>query len=210
MNIPPPIDEDYYTATDAYLLDVIQIHRQGSLNLAVKEAVQEANSTHLTVSGDGSWITRSHSSAHEVADICSTAKRPKIIDVKRSSKECSQCKGVQSIRKSNPEKYEIFMRSHQCEVNCAGSSDSMEGTLIKNMFKRSISKYNVQHHYYIGDGDAIMHKALLDDPPYEIVEVQKIEDVNYYSKRLSNRIKKIKIRSENKILQDGLKIGDAS
>ncbi|CAF4130305.1 unnamed protein product [Rotaria sordida] len=209
LNIPPPIDEDHYTATDAYLLDIIQIHQQNSMDLAVKEAVQEASSTNLTVSGDGSWITRGHSSAHGIADICSTTQRPKVIDVERSSKECSQCIGAQSIRKSNTEKYEIFMRSHQCEVNYAGSSGSMERTLIKDMFKRSISKYNVQYHYYIGDGNTKVHKALLDDPTYENVEVQKIEDVNHYSKRLSNRIKKIKTQNKNKILQDGLKIGGA-
>ncbi|CAF1216627.1 unnamed protein product, partial [Didymodactylos carnosus] len=119
LNIRAPIDEDHYTATDAYLLDIIQIHQQNSVDLSVKEAVQEASSINLKVSGDGSWITRGHSSAHRNADICSTTKRPKVIGVERSSKECSQCIAAQSIRKSNSEKYEIFVRIHPCEINYA-------------------------------------------------------------------------------------------
>ena len=84
------------------------------------------------------------------------------------------------------------MRSHQYEVNYAGFSGSMERTLIKDVLKRFISKYNVQYHFCIGDGDVKVHKAWLDDPPYKNVEVQKI-----------------KSQDKNKILQDGLEIGGA-
>ena len=202
MNIPPPIDQEYYTKIDEYLLNIVQAHQQKSTNLAI----QEAGSSNLTVSDDGSWITRGRTSAHGIADLYSAAIYPKVIDVERSSKQCSQCYGAESTRKSNPEKYEIFLSNHRCKINYTGSSGSMERVLIHQMFKRSITKYNVQYHNYIGDGDAKVYKSLLEDPPYKNVIVQKIEDVNHYAKRLANRCKKLKDQNKDKILRDGLKI----
>jgi hypothetical protein len=192
LNIPPPVDEQHYATTDNYLINAVQAHQQTSINLGVQAAVREAGSSNLTVSDDGSWITRGRTSAHSIAELCSTTAKPKVIDIERSSKNCSQCLGAESIRLSNPDKYELFMESHRCDINYSGASGSMERTLIHQLFQRSVSKYQIQYHYYIGDGDAKVHNSLLNDPPYKDVVVKKIEDVNHYAKRLYNRCKKLK------------------
>ena len=45
------------------------------------EGVLEADGTrNLTVSIDGAWLTRGHSSIHGFSALCSTTKRPKAID----------------------------------------------------------------------------------------------------------------------------------
>ena len=155
-----------------------------------------------------SWIARGRTTAHTIADLCSTTTNPKVVDVERSSKQGSQCMGAELSRKSNPEPYEIFLKSHRCTINHTGPSGSMGRALINQMFKRSIENYNIQYHYYIGDGDAKVFKSLLDDLPYKNITVQQIEDVNHYAKRISNRRKRIKDDNKNKILKDSLKIND--
>ena len=66
LNVPPPVDEEHYATADNYLLTTVQAHQQTSMSPGVKEAVREAGSSNLTVSGDGSWITRGRTSAHGI------------------------------------------------------------------------------------------------------------------------------------------------
>jgi hypothetical protein len=68
-----------------------------------------------------------------------------------------------------------------------------------------MSKYNVKYTSFIGDGDAKVHKHLLDNPPYVDVKVKKIEDINHFAKRMLSRINKIKQDNKGKILPDGKK-----
>ena len=81
----------------------------------------------------------------------------------------------------------------------------MEKEMIHEMFSRSISKYEIKYSSYIGDGDAKVHKYLVDNPPYSNVTIKKLEDVNHFSKRMFNRILKVKKANKNKILSDGKK-----
>ncbi|CAF3859946.1 unnamed protein product [Rotaria sp. Silwood1] len=207
LNLPPPLSEDNYSKTNEFLVPKIQACQQKSMHNAIEEAVKEAGGRELVISGDGTWLTRGRTSAHGVADLCSTAKISKIIDTERSSKRCSKCMGYRSIREIKPDEYEEYIKNHTCEINYDGASGSMERNLIHIMFKRSITKYNVKYCKYIGDGDAKVFKYLLDDPPYHNLTVEKIEDINHYAKRLLNRCKKLKTENKNKILEDGLKIG---
>ena len=81
MNLPAPVDEEYYSKTQAYIIDHVSRAQQESMAVAVSEAVVESGGNkQLTVSGDGAWLTRDHTSAHEVAALCSTARCPKILD----------------------------------------------------------------------------------------------------------------------------------
>jgi len=81
----------------------------------------------------------------------------------------------------------------------------MEKQLIHDMFSRSVAKYNVKYISFIGDGDAKVHKHLLQNPPYVDVQIKKIEDVNHFSKRMLTRINKIKRDNKGVILSDGKK-----
>ena len=58
----------------------------------------------------------------------------------------------------------------------------------------------------IGDGDAKVHKYLLENPPYSDVKIKKIEDVNHFAKRMLARINKIKQDNKTTILSDGKKL----
>ncbi len=83
----------------------------------------------------------------------------------------------------------------------------MEKEMIHQIFSRSLSKYTIRYTSYIGDGDAKVHRYLINNPPYSNVAIKKIEDINHFSKRMFTRIMKIKQENKNKILADGKKIG---
>ena len=82
----------------------------------------------------------------------------------------------------------------------------MEKELIYQMFCRSLSKYDVKYTSFIGDGDAKVHKYLLEHSPYCHVKIKKIEDVNHFTKRMLACINRIKQDNKGTILSDGRKL----
>ncbi|CAF4181308.1 unnamed protein product, partial [Rotaria sordida] len=204
LNLPPPTQEQKYSETQEFILNYIEKGQEQSMIAAVKEAVVEAGGAReLTVSGDGAWLTRGHSSVHEISALCSTAKRPKVLDTIWSYKKCAKCQGAESLRHVNPALFKTFQENHECQLNYIGSSRGMEKEMIHEMFCRSLSKYNTTYISYIGDGDAKIHKYLMDNPPYSDINIKKLEDTNHFEKRMLNRIMKVKRENKNMILSDG-------
>ena len=112
LNLPAPVDEEYYSKTQAYIIDHVSRAQEESMAVAVSEAVLEGGGNkQLTVSGDGAWLTRGHTSAHGVAALCSTARCPKILDTNWLSKRCSKCQGSGSLRQQDPELFENVQRN---------------------------------------------------------------------------------------------------
>ncbi len=86
--------------------------------------------TNVTVSIDGSWLTRrGHSSLHGVATCCTTANPPKVLDYEVLSRHCSTCAGLLGIKDIDQERYEQLLQEHLisgCDANHEGSSAGME------------------------------------------------------------------------------------
>ena len=59
------------------------------------------------------------------------------------------------MRISNPVDYHIWKNNHEkdYQLNCVGSSPSMEAAGAKNIFSRSESNYDVRYTGFVGDGD---------------------------------------------------------
>ncbi|CAF4576870.1 unnamed protein product, partial [Rotaria sp. Silwood2] len=158
---------------------------------ATEEACGESNKRKLTVSGDGTWQKRGFSSLHGVVEIMSTCSSAKVLDLERLSKSCSICTGALSIKYSNPTKYEEIKNKHKCEINHSGSSGSMDAEGIYRLFSRYERMYNVQYINYVGDGDSKVFPKLTGYRPYKNVSINKIEDVNHFSKKMLHRLQKI-------------------
>ncbi|CAF1041440.1 unnamed protein product [Rotaria sordida] len=204
LNLPPPVQEQRYSEAQQFIWNYVTKAQEESMTAAVEEAIVEGGGMReLTVSGDGAWPTRGYSSVHGIAALCSTTSHPKVLDVTWSSKKCSKCQGAESLRYANPDLFLIFQENHDCQLNYAGSSGGMEKEMIHEMFCRSLPKYNIKYTSYIGDGDAKVHKYLVDNPSYSDVNIKKIEDTNHFAKRMLTRIMKIKKENANKILSDG-------
>jgi hypothetical protein len=121
MNLPPPIQKQLYSDTQEYIMDYVSKAQQESMNAAVQEAViQNGYDTNLTVSGDGAWLTRGHTSAHGIAALCSTTQPSKILDTSWLSKCCSKCQGAEYLRHRDPELFEIHKETHSCQLNYKG------------------------------------------------------------------------------------------
>ena len=152
---------------------------------------------------DGTWMTRGHSSnIGAVSTIgCMTGK---VIDCGTRSKVCKSC-DVWQKRDKNSLTYRRWAAQHRekCTLNHEGSSGSMEASIIKDIFSRSVEKYNLRYSRFIGDGDSNTFKTVSDSKPYgDDVCVQKIECVGHVQKRMGTRLRKLKASMKGKKLSD--------
>ncbi|EFN83912.1 hypothetical protein EAI_07688, partial [Harpegnathos saltator] len=79
-----------------------------------------------------------------------------------------------------------------CQSNHEGSAGKMEIDSVIEMFKRSLSLYNMKYISYIGDGDSKTFKGLIDAQPYENTVVQKKECIDHVQKRMGTRLRNVK------------------
>jgi hypothetical protein len=121
LNLPPPTQQRKYSETQDFILDYVEKCQEESMIAAVEEAIVETGGIReLTVSGDGAWLTRGHTSVHGVSALCSTTKHPKILDTTWSSKKCIKCQGAESLRHVNPPLFKTFQENHKCQLNYTG------------------------------------------------------------------------------------------
>jgi len=144
-----------------------------------------ANSTELTVSGDGTWKKRGYTSLFGVASLIGYYSR-KIVDILIKS---SYCKCKIWSKKRNTEEYNDWSENHQnhCSANHTGSSGKMEVDAVIEMFKRSVEKFGVQYRNYIGDGDSKTYSGILKAAPYgdkEVIKKECSEENGHTSPRL--------------------------
>ena len=134
LNLPPPVQENKYRASQEHILHFVERVQKHSMAAAVEEAVRESDSgSDLTVSGDGAWLTRGHTSLHGIATLCSSTTNPKVLDATWCSKKCSKCQGAESLRHVNSDLYDTFRANHHCQLNFIGSSDRLCLSLDKSL-----------------------------------------------------------------------------
>ncbi|CAF0903988.1 unnamed protein product [Adineta ricciae] len=81
LNLSPPIQEQSYRATQEFIVSFAVKAKYNSMTAAIETAVQENGRVrNLTVSSDGTWLTRGHSNVHGVAALCTATKQSKVID----------------------------------------------------------------------------------------------------------------------------------
>ncbi|CAF2828095.1 unnamed protein product [Rotaria sp. Silwood2] len=211
LNLPPPLEEGRHSKRDKELLQVVQKFANESMSTAMQEAIDVVKSTDITVSGDGTWQTRGFSSKHGAADLLSTCDSPKVVDIETCSKTCNVCAGAKSLLQlGTPEaraKYDQTIINHNCGKNFDEPSGNMEASSILKMFRRSEKKYGVRYVKYIGDGDSKTFSVLKTEISYKGIQIQKIEDINHFGKRLKRALEVIKRKSGKEKLSDGKTIG---
>ncbi|GFW63880.1 uncharacterized protein TNCV_705861 [Trichonephila clavipes] len=177
---------------------------------SMKRAAVEENSSSpdnlLTVSGDGTWKTRGHSSLIGVCTVIG-AETGKVLDREVSSfcKGCDSYKGVKFGIK-----YNKWQRAHKISrrKNYSGSAGKMEVDGMLRIFNRSEKLHNLKYSNYIGDGDTKTFNALSENKPYgDDHLIQKIECVGHEQKRMGARLRKLKLVYSKKKLSDGKTIG---
>ncbi|KAJ4451848.1 hypothetical protein ANN_03326 [Periplaneta americana] len=132
---------------------------------AAEEEVSLTNSRDISVSCDGTWLTRGHSSLQGVCTVIG-AKSGKVLHTQVLSVSCKGCDRWKN--KTDTVAYSEWWESHECEctINHKGSSGNMEVEGMKQILNRSLATHNVQYVNYIGDGDTKSYKAVSESQPY--------------------------------------------
>ncbi|GFT20552.1 uncharacterized protein TNCV_2183881 [Trichonephila clavipes] len=154
----------------------------------MKRAAVEENSSSpdnlLTVSGDGTWKTRGHSSLIGVCTVIG-AETGKVLDREVLSSFCKGCDSYKGVKFGI--KYNKWQRAHKlsCRKNYSGSAGKMEVDGMLRIFNRSEKLHNLKYSNYIGDGDTKTFNALSENKPYgDDHLIQKIECVDHVQKRM--------------------------
>ncbi|XP_046608182.1 uncharacterized protein LOC124299203 [Neodiprion virginianus] len=178
---------------------VCKLSMQQAVNEGKELTSKKENSeTNLTVSGDGAWKKRGHTSRFGVVTLA--GKYIKIIlDSCVKSTYCQSCVFWEKKKESDPEAYEEWLSIHEeeCNINREGSASKMEVDGVKDVFGRSFSEYGVKYFRYIGDGDSATQKGLIDLNPYDI-PVEKLECYLHVKKRIGTRCRNLK-KTNNKL-----------
>ncbi|KFM71283.1 hypothetical protein X975_00958, partial [Stegodyphus mimosarum] len=200
MDLPPPVTQKSYDKILSHMHAATRNIAENSMKIAADEEIKMTGSSDLTVSGDGTWKTRGHSSRFGVTSIIG-GETGKIIDRYVSSSYCKGCETGKNI--SSKESYLKWKMEHNkvCNKNHSGSSAQMEVNGMLSMFSRSEEKYGVRYVNYIGDGDCKTFLALTKDNPYN-VPISKIECVGHIQKRMGARLRKLKQEFRGKKLYD--------
>ncbi|GFW32861.1 uncharacterized protein TNCV_1774292 [Trichonephila clavipes] len=201
MDLPPPVSQKSYERILRKINLASREVADDTMKNAAKEEVSASGSNEISVSGDGTWKTRGHTSRIGVCSVIGDVIG-KVIDVVLSS----YCKGCEKWRgPKSGHSYEEWKLKHQphCVKNHIGSSSKMEVDGMKEIFQRSVPQRNAKYIKYIGDGDTKTFPELQRTAPYYIEEV---ECVGHIQKRMGARLRKLKTMNRGKKLSDGKSI----
>ncbi|GFV33688.1 uncharacterized protein TNCV_4568031 [Trichonephila clavipes] len=208
MSLPNPVEQKSYDVINNKLSRVMKEVAEESMKRAAVEENSSSPDNLLTVSGDGTWKTRGHSSLIGVCTVIG-AETGKVLDREVLSSFCKGCdsyKGVKFGIKYNKK----WQRAHKisCRKNYSGSAGKMEVDGMLRIFNRSEKLHNLKYSNYIGVGDTKTFNALSENKPYgDDHLIQKIECVGHVQKRMDTRLRKLKLVYSKKKLSDGKTIG---
>lgn len=148
----------------------------------------EANSTELTVSGDGTGEKQEYTSLYGVVSLIGYYSG-KIIIVFVKSSYCKLCETWD--KKLNTVEYNDWYEDHQnnCSANHSGSFGKMEVDVVIERFERSMEKFGVQYRNYIGDGDSKTYSGILKAAPHGDNEVVTKECIGHMQIRMGTRLR---------------------
>lgn len=136
MNLPPPVKKSTYSLVYQRILVATNQVAKESLSKAAEGEASLTGSRDVSVSCDGTWLTRGHSSLDGVCTVIG-AKTGKVIDIEVLSSSCKRCD--QWKGKTGTLAYQEWWEVHEevCDINHKGSAGSMEVEGMKMIFSRS-------------------------------------------------------------------------
>lgn len=131
-------------------------------DLAIAEGRTKNDLPVIDVYVDASWCASSYGSNYKATSgtAANIGRRTgKIIYLAVKNKYCLVC--------ARAENKNVAPTEHKCFENFDGSSCSMEGEIITEGFKQSISMYGIIYKRMITDGDASTYVKVLKANPYK-------------------------------------------
>ena len=224
MNLPPPV------APEAYNKHLIQIERASKIqaeevmndaaarlhqkvSIERPDAIEEDGEdtiAHVSVTVDGTWQKRGHSSKIGVVFVISV-DTGEILDYEVKSLFCHSCQ-VHSRQNQDSQEYKDWKKAHKekCEVNHCGSAEDMEASAAVEIFTRSVETRRLKYTTFVGDGDSSCFgrvKEAMEKKYGAAYEVTKEECVGHVQKRLGTALRKYKKDKKGQKLADGKTVG---
>ncbi|KAL8616728.1 hypothetical protein ACOMHN_017766 [Nucella lapillus] len=158
----------------------------------------DAGVLNISVSIDGSWQKRGHSSHNGVVTVIETMTGLVVDFIALSN----YCQGCESGPKPEDANYEQWAQDHrskcQKNIHCSPGAMEMEGAV--KISERSVDLHGFRYTEMLGDGDAKTYKRVIEADPYEGYPIEKLECVNHVTKRmgtaLRNLVQKRKAQSQ--------------
>ncbi|GFV76829.1 uncharacterized protein TNCV_4730491 [Trichonephila clavipes] len=162
-----------------------EIHRE------IKNVYENAAEiTDLSVSFDGTWLTRGHTSVIGVGCVIDMLTGY-VVDFEVMSKVCRHCSVAKNKLGQSSAEFSIWYEGHksECDINHLGSSTSMEMEAALTLWKRSTS-LGFRYITVLSDGDCKTFNYLCEKKVYgpDIV-IKKEECINHVSKRLGTALR---------------------
>lgn len=202
MDFYPPVTQNSYDRINKKINLASKAVALDSMKKATEEEIEACGSRDLTISGDGSWKTRGHTSQIGVCTIIGS-DTGKVLDVEVLSTACKGCekwKGPFSGVAFNTWKSK---HASTCTKNHTGSSGKMEPDGMVKIFTRSESERGVRYLQYIGDGDAKTFLSVTQANIYKNEAIKKLECISHVQKRMGTRLRKLKKEKGAEKLSDG-------
>ena len=201
MNMPNHLSQNAYTSSHSKLqaasketFKVIVTESRHAIKNAYKDIGVVPDSEGIldvSVSYDGSWQRRGHSSHNGMAAVIDLMTGLPI-DFEVLSNFCLKCK----IASEEPpsEDLEQWKTKHapNCPKNFEGSSNAMEVECAVRLWKRSIEEHKFRYVTMLSDGDSKAYDALVELNVYgNSVKMSKEDCVNHVSKRMGTALRNL-------------------
>ncbi|KAK6187926.1 hypothetical protein SNE40_005845 [Patella caerulea] len=189
MDIPQPLTLKSWQSIDNEVHKASVEAAQENMLKATQIIKSQKPEKETTVSFDGTWHKRGHSS-HYGAAAAIDLDTGLVVDTHVASNFCHGCK----TKKSNMSDEELVLwnKNHVCQKNFDGSANAMEVECANKIFKRSLeSDRDIIYKSMLCDGDSKAHSHvnslnLYDEP------IIKEDCVNHVAKRMYAALDKIK------------------
>ncbi|KAJ4445343.1 hypothetical protein ANN_07148 [Periplaneta americana] len=201
MNMKPMTHKTF----DMHLTKIKAVCREVVSNVlsqtrqSVKEAYFEVDpaiannpTLDITVSYDGTWQKRGHTSNYGVGCVVDVFTGY-VIDFEVMSKSCHKCSIYSKKLGAKSKAFKEWHDRHipDCEYNYTGSSPAMEMEAAKILWERSKS-YGLRYTTMLSDGDAKTFSHLQQSKVYgDNVDLVKEECINYIHKRMGTALRNL-------------------
>ena len=143
----------------------------------------------VTVSFDGSWHKRGHTSLYGIGAVVEITTEL-VLDYVVLSKYCHACAIKSAQLGENSPEFERWYHTHRevCAKNYDGSSNAMEVEAANRLWNRSLAKHGIRYTGFLGDGDSEAYTAVVNQDVYDGVHVEREECINHAHKRMGTAL----------------------
>ena len=131
------------------------------------EGVPEDDTYDVTISFDGSWHKRGHTSLYGIGVVVEVTTGL-VLDYVVLSKYCHACAIHEAELGAESAEFEDWYRSHreQCAKNYEGSSNAMEVEAACRLWSRSVEKHGLRYTGFLGDGESKAYDSVVSMDVY--------------------------------------------